>query len=228
MDKGGVGLISTITWNEPSGNLVGGHQRLAIIDALEGTDNYLIEVSVVQLTPAQEVEANISLNNPNLQGDWDLELLAEALKTPDLDLGATGFTPLDLALSFDDPELSALFQPNEATASLVGQLAGIKADAAEQKKAGKRGSSAGSSDAADGESDSDNGDPESEPSTGDKARAFRKRGKEIFDSMDDTEVMACVIFKSREERENFMERMGLERDERYVDGSRVVARMSDS
>lgn len=221
--------------NERTGRLVSGHQRLAILDALEGHDNYRLDVASVNLTEAQEVAANLAFNNDLAGGGWDLPLLAEAFKADGLELELTGFTPLDLSLSFDDPDLSALFQPNEATASLVGELAGIKADAAEQKKAGKPGSSGSSSDGAGGDSDSDGDDigdrdtnPDSEPSTGDKAKAFRKRGKEIFGSMDDTEVMACVIFNSREERENFVESLGLARDERYVDGSRVVARMSDT
>jgi len=229
VDAGGVGLLAPVTWNEVTGNATGGHQRLASLDALEGSDNYLLDVAVVHLTEVQEIQANLLLNNLNAQGDWDSHLLADLLKTPELELDATGFTPLDLALSFEDPELSALFQPNEATASLVSELAGIKADSAEQKKAAKPGSGSGSSGAAgDDSDDSGEGGSDPEPSVSDKARAFRKRGKELFDTMDDTEVMACVVFKSREERENFMERMGLARDERYIDGSRVVARIADS
>jgi hypothetical protein len=230
VDKGGVGLLAPITWNEVTRNITGGHQRLAALDALEGSDIYLLDVAVVHLTEVEEIQANILLNNGAAQGAWDADLLADLFKTPDLDLDATGFTPLDLSLSFDDPELSALFQPNEATASLVGEFAGIKADAAEQKKATKSGSSSSSSGAA-GDDDGDAadiGDRDTKPDNAERAKAFRKRGKEVFDSMDDTEVMACVVFKSREERENFMERFGLEREERYIDGSRVVARLADS
>lgn len=216
VEKGGVGLIAPVTWNEVTGRIVGGHQRCRALDALEGSDNYLLDVAVVHLSEAAEIAANVSLNNANLQGEWDIELLAQVLKTPDLDLAATGFTPTDISLNFDDPELSSLFQPNEATAALLDNLKDIKADSAEQKKSESTGISGRSS---------DNG-ADTKPDNSDRAKAFRKKGKEQFNMLDDTENIANVIFKTREERENFMERCGLGRDERYIDGSRVVARMS--
>lgn len=40
------GLVSALTWNRRTGNLVGGHQRLEQLDALEGNQQYELTVNV--------------------------------------------------------------------------------------------------------------------------------------------------------------------------------------
>lgn len=70
------GLLAPITVN--GATVVGGHQRLAVLDALEGRDDYELDVAGVDLTPEQEREANVLLNSDHVQGSWDLEKL-EAL-----------------------------------------------------------------------------------------------------------------------------------------------------
>lgn len=230
VDHGGVGLIASITWNAKTGLITGGHQRVACLDALEGHDNYLIGVDAVELDHAGEVAANISLNNPNLQGEYDGDLLAGLLKsTTDLNLEATGFEVADLQLNFDDDELASLFTPNEATAELVGELAGIKADAAEQKRASR---APKGGDDADGEAYTPGehlgtDTEQAEPDSATKAKAFRKKGKDQFSATDDTEVVAHVICKNREEREKLVVRLGYDPDERYVDASRVWSRLKE-
>jgi ParB-like chromosome segregation protein Spo0J len=88
------GLLQAVTVNATTCNLVGGHKRLAILDALMGTSAYLLDVCVVKLTPKQEREENVAFNNPALAGDWDLAALADVL--PGLDLEETGFEALEL------------------------------------------------------------------------------------------------------------------------------------
>ncbi len=43
------GLVSAITWNKRTGNLVGGHQRLEQLDALEKNKNYSLDVCVIDV-----------------------------------------------------------------------------------------------------------------------------------------------------------------------------------
>ena len=81
-DHGGVGLLGPVTWNEVTGTLVGGHQRLQILDALEGTDNYLLDVAVVRLTEVQEKEQNIALNSDRPQGGVRLASSAPTIPLP--------------------------------------------------------------------------------------------------------------------------------------------------
>lgn len=78
-------------WNRRTGNLVGGHQRLRALDSLnEGNKDYTLRVSVVDLSSKEEKSANILLNNPEAQGEWDFEKLGLMLKDPELDLIASG------------------------------------------------------------------------------------------------------------------------------------------
>lgn len=91
-----VGILGPIVWNETTGNIVGGHQRLSALDSINGGKDYTITVSAVQLTEAREREANILLNNPEAQGEWDMEKLGVMLKDPVLDLVAAGMGSADV------------------------------------------------------------------------------------------------------------------------------------
>jgi hypothetical protein len=107
--KGGIEklkLLEPPTWNVKSGNLVGGHQRMSIIDALEGTPDYTLTVSRVELTETEEKEANILLNNAEAQGDWDLEKLEAILKDGEIDVAATGFDMADVYRIFGEAPIA--------------------------------------------------------------------------------------------------------------------------
>ena len=43
------GLVSALTWNKRTGNLVGGHQRLEQLDSLENDKNYSLTVCVIDV-----------------------------------------------------------------------------------------------------------------------------------------------------------------------------------
>lgn len=99
------GLVNAVVWNEKSGNLVGGHQRLSILDALEGSDNYLLDVNAGSWTDAEEREINIALNNGEAQSDWDLDKLGDMLKDGAVDLVGTGFDAADIYQLLGDSPL---------------------------------------------------------------------------------------------------------------------------
>jgi hypothetical protein len=86
-----LGLLSPPVWNKRTGNIVGGHQRIGIMDDMYGTKDYMITVAAVDLDETKEKEANILLNNAMAQGSWDIGKLGDLIKTPGLDLEATGF-----------------------------------------------------------------------------------------------------------------------------------------
>lgn len=106
------GLVSALTWNKRTGNLVGGHQRLEQLDALEKNDDYEIAVCVVDVDEKEEAILNVLLNNPSLQGDWDLDKLASMGEKFDLDFQKDlKFSELDVDLLFDgDDRFSELFE----------------------------------------------------------------------------------------------------------------------
>lgn len=101
-----VGLLAPLTWNVRSGNIVGGHRRLEILDALHGTEDYSLRVAQTDLDDTREREANLLLNNPEAQGEWDMELLEKMVSTPGIDLAATGFDVADIYQLFGDAPLA--------------------------------------------------------------------------------------------------------------------------
>ena len=109
------GLVSALTWNKRTGNLVGGHQRLEQLDALEKSKDYDITVCVVDVDEREEAALNVQLNNPSLQGDWDMDKLANMAQDFNLDMQEDlGFTQTDIDFLFDgDDRFSELFENPE-------------------------------------------------------------------------------------------------------------------
>lgn len=98
------GLLGPVIWNTRTKRLVGGHQRLNALDALHRGKPYKLTVAAVEMDDVSEVKANVFLNNPSAQGEWDIEKL-QALPDliPDLEFTELGFDleELDiLGLSF--------------------------------------------------------------------------------------------------------------------------------
>lgn len=86
------GLVEPLVWNERTGHVVGGHARLAILNAMGVTQ---VPVSVVNLSDAQEKALNVVLNNQEAQSRYDPSRLADLLdELGDLpELPLTGFDP---------------------------------------------------------------------------------------------------------------------------------------
>lgn len=101
------GYVEPIVWNERTGNVVGGHQRLKI---LKGEGQTKVKVSVVDLNDNQEKALNIALNK--ISGDWDEEKLSQIFKDlqddVDIDIELTGFDMEeinDVVANFDTTEV---------------------------------------------------------------------------------------------------------------------------
>lgn len=94
------GLVEPPIWNKRSGNIVGGHQRMGILDAFEGTPDYMLPVAVVDLDDASEKALNVMLNNTTAMGDYDLGKLEAILK--DANPEDAGFDSADIFQLFGD------------------------------------------------------------------------------------------------------------------------------
>lgn len=109
------GLVSTLTWNKRTGNLVGGHQRLEQLDALEKNKDYSLDVCVIDVDEAEEAVLNVQLNNPSMQGDWDLDKLAEITEAFNVDFADMGFSQLDVDFMYDgDERFTQMFETPES------------------------------------------------------------------------------------------------------------------
>jgi ParB-like chromosome segregation protein Spo0J len=73
------GLVEPIVWNKRTGNVVGGHQRLKVL-AEQGVAETI--VVVVDLPETEEKALNVTLNNPNIAGEFtaDLQVILEGLR----------------------------------------------------------------------------------------------------------------------------------------------------
>lgn len=122
------GLVAALTWNKRTGNLVGGHQRLEQLDALEKTKDYDLTVCVVDVDEREEAALNVQLNNPSMQGEWDLDKLANMTEEFDLDLSEDlAFTETDIDFMFEgDDRFSQLFETEEGE-KMRGDLEKVKA-----------------------------------------------------------------------------------------------------
>ena len=97
------GLLGGIVVNKRTGmTIVGGHQKVKILDDLHKynpqtkENDYKLRVEVVDVDEKTEMEENILLNNPNAQGTWDRDKLAEMI--PHIEYKDTGLNEADLSL----------------------------------------------------------------------------------------------------------------------------------
>ena len=92
---GRFGLVEPVVWNQRSGYIVGGHQRVV---ALRNAGVKEAQVVVIDLSAKEEKELNIALNN--LSGDWDYAKLRDLLKDiepSEKDREVLGFSSSELA-----------------------------------------------------------------------------------------------------------------------------------
>ena len=87
------GYVEPIVWNERTGHVVGGNQRLMVLQEMGATE---VEVSVVDLSEEREKALNVALNK--VHGDWDLPSLRTLLEEIETDWpdAFTGFDESDL------------------------------------------------------------------------------------------------------------------------------------
>lgn len=97
------GVVGGLIVNKQTGNtIVGGHQKVAVLDELNKYDpnvpetDYQLRVELVDVDLKTEKTMNIVLNNPNVGGDFDYDKLAQIV--PDIDYKDAGLTDADLSM----------------------------------------------------------------------------------------------------------------------------------
>lgn len=131
------GLVGGIVVNKRTGmTVVSGHQRITVMDELQKYDrktkenDYKLRVDLIDVDEKTEKELNIAMNNPNAQGTWDRDKLAEMI--PDIDYKDVGLSEADLSLLGMD----FMFQTEEES-ELADSLGELMQEVNEEKEAEK-------------------------------------------------------------------------------------------
>ena len=106
------GYVEPIIWNERTGVVVGGHQRLKVLMHLGYME---VDCVVLDIDEHKEKALNVALNK--ISGDWDMPLLTALLQ--DLNDGGydatlTGFDVSEMSELFDDQSEIKEDEPPEA------------------------------------------------------------------------------------------------------------------
>ena len=214
------GMVDLPIWNEQTGNLVGGHQRITQQDKLIGHLEYDIRVAVVNLDLQREKELNVRLNSQNIQGQYDIGLLDEMINAGDFDYTKAGFDPINLEqmyldTGYDTDMFDKLSEPAQAEVDhAVDETLALQAEASASIEA---------------ENNEEIADflQEDDPETEEKKIADIKEAKRKFAERSEFgsqgEFYFIVVFPSNESCAEFLEKTNLTGVEDKVSGPRLAA-----
>lgn len=120
--------------------VIGGNQRMTALDKITGYDSdpenndYELPITVIHEDEAREYEILIALNNQAIQGTFDYAMLEDLLSSRPINLEATGFERMDLAVHFDTGVLDGLL--GEAPAKQIKEERSVIEDMMATKSAG--------------------------------------------------------------------------------------------
>lgn len=106
-----VGLMGGLVWNERTGNLVSGHQRISLLDAdnkynpKTQENDYDVFVTKVNLDEKEEKAQNVFFNNQSAMGFFDEDKLHDIMKEIDFS-EMTGFSKKNQISMFAESDLT--------------------------------------------------------------------------------------------------------------------------
>lgn len=112
------GMVQPPIVNKRTMRIVGGHQRIDIMDSLLRKKDYQLTVAMIDVDEKDEMKINVSLNNTSAQGSWDIDLLEQIkIENPEFDFQEDfAFNAVDLESMFFDSE--AFFPKPKANVDL--------------------------------------------------------------------------------------------------------------
>lgn len=232
-----IGLLGGIVWNRVTGNLVGGHQRVKQMDAINKYDpedpdtDYEVRVEVVEMDEKTELETNLFLNNKNAQGQFDDDKLREIFSSrDDIDYSNAGFDEFDLQmLGFGDTaDTVAAFSD---TAWRESQITGEGYQAAEDAERNDQMADASAGFKAEGENTKIDrtknfyeDTPENQLARHAEIQKIKDRIVNQNDVNKDGGLLSYVTisFQSPSECDNFLDIIGLPFGTRYIKGKDFI------
>lgn len=195
------GLLEPLMWNEVTGNLVSGHQRLVILDALHRSDDYYMTMSVVRLNKKDEIQANVFMNNKSAQGHWDYDVLTQ--------LGDLGFEfDYEKDFGFSSEEVGLIWGPPEEKLEQIkaDADAAMEAMAAEQPKVEEEKA----------EPSEEQREEYREVKREARERAKQENANGVGYDHSKADYYLTVVFDCAEDKRDFMEALGKPRTEKRV------------
>lgn len=235
------GLAGGIIVNKRTGyTVVSGHQRLSVLDELQKYDadthknDYTLRADVVDLDEKGEQELNILTNNPNAQGQWDLDALAAIV--PNIDYRNAGLTDADLSMIGVD----YLFQTDGITDSvqaleeMMQPILDLREEESRQRKAEREAQKAEMQQAeADEEAffdEAETYDPEAEEADYQARKQHMKDVKRqvneaAADKARNLNAYVTLSFGTFEAKAQFMNYMGYNEHDRFIKGEDFMNRL---
>lgn len=187
-----VGFLGGIQWNPLTGNLIGGHKRtqaLDLINKYKGTPetDYDIKVEKIELSEKEEKAQNIWLNNKNVQGETDINILAEVIT--EIGIENTGLEQTDIEMiEAIVPDFE--FSDNE---EITTDIKNLNSSYEERKEAMK------------------------------DLKKNIKKG--VSNNQQSTHF--TVTFKTYNEKAEFLESIGINGDDVYINGNEFIRRLTE-
>lgn len=217
-----VGILGGIVWNEITGNLVSGHQRVSVIDEVNKynsktkENDYLIRVEVVQMDVKTEKEQNIFMNNRNVQGEFDIDMLKDLLDgidynlagLDDFDLNMMGIGDINLNINDD------IWRKEDIIDDSLVAIDDLTKGGFESRNIDRSKNFYEDS-------------KENQIARHNEIQKIKNRISSQNSFEKDNGMLSYVVlsFKSPTERANFMETFGYSFDERYIDGNEFMNRV---
>lgn len=222
------GIIGGMVWNENTGNLVSGHQKLSIADEINkyepetGKNDYEIKVEVINVELKKEKELNIFFNSKAVQGEMDYRKLAQIF--PDIDADLAGLDEVDISMiEIELPEVEVMqdyeipnFEPQQEKKEKAMQEKSI----AQELNNTVYHNSDGIHDMEKKEAD--------EMSAEEKKAAVKAIKEKVKEgSVLQGDPYFTVSFDSYDNKVQFLEMFGYDQDEKFIKGEDFAERLSE-
>lgn len=244
-----VGLLGGVVWNMRSGNLVSGHQKVSIMDAVNrydaetGANDYEFRVEVVDFDDKTEKEQNLFMNNRAVQGTYDDDMLRELLQG--IDYTNAGFDDTDMQLlglgDFGDYDMGDMFgdeggdvtdggdtdaqgEPTESKDWSKGDVVGVREDLAIHDEMTKE---SGENHKLDRSADFYQDSEANQIARHNEVQKIKDRIASQNDVNKDGGMLSYVVisFKTPSEKVRFMEDYGFDPMAKYINGEEFVNKL---
>ncbi|ROS81790.1 hypothetical protein EEL34_14695 [Muribaculaceae bacterium Isolate-039 (Harlan)] len=244
-----VGLLGGVVWNMRSGNLVSGHQKVSIMDAVNrydaetGANDYEFRVEVVDFDDKTEKEQNLFMNNRAVQGTYDDDMLRELLQG--IDYTNAGFDDTDMQLlglgDFGDYDMGDMFgddgedatdggdadapgEPTESKDWSKGDVVGEREDLAIHDEMTKE---SGENHKLDRSADFYQDSEANQIARHNEVQKIKDRIASQNDVNKDGGMLSYVVisFKTPSEKVRFMENYGFDPMAKYINGEEFVNKL---